>query len=566
MATYVTDGKGNAYERRYDPNTKTYKDYYVGPASKYNVAQGNPDTGTGYNPTSSTGATGVAGTTAKTNKTGTSVVSSSPSTVDNYIQQQKNLYKQAESSGNVQGMISAATAADKRRRELGMASENDALIAHLTSQLGNTGIGNIDVNNPDYNQLANLLGQYNQNVQGFEYEPSESREDYYSRVMADIQRQLDTLQREKEAAIEKSRSGILTEAGISNRQLEESYQQQLDELARQADEIRNAYTGAKRNIEAEKADTMPTFQSQQSQADVQAQQAAKNIIDYFKRAGLSAGGQVASELGKVATANIGRQAEIAGEQGKYVRDVEGRLAGLEEEQASGLADVERLKGQALSGMTSSKQTVIERVNDALTGLSLDQKNLLSDLADMKLSMESGIEQEYKEMTAAERAEQFNMVLQQYGVGAQSVQAVSNLIDSVNQSRLFALEEDLKRLELESMPELLKQQAKLLEQQIKKGDIDIQAARVQLKNLQEGKTAGGTDYLKYKDYYDEAIRRMEQMVKVNKPVYGSDGPHKYQIGTEEVEERKYTDKQIKDWILGLPLSNEDIAMLMSDVGL
>jgi hypothetical protein len=50
---YVTDGQGNAYERKYDPDTKTYKDYWVGNAKDYNVIQGNPDENTGYKPANS---------------------------------------------------------------------------------------------------------------------------------------------------------------------------------------------------------------------------------------------------------------------------------------------------------------------------------------------------------------------------------------------------------------------------------------------------------------------------------------------------------------------------------
>lgn len=52
MATYVTDGKGNAYERRYSGGS--YSDHYVGSTSQYKTVSGNPDANTSKKPSTST--------------------------------------------------------------------------------------------------------------------------------------------------------------------------------------------------------------------------------------------------------------------------------------------------------------------------------------------------------------------------------------------------------------------------------------------------------------------------------------------------------------------------------
>lgn len=430
-------------------------------------------------PTGGTAAgTGTTTTPTATSATPTTAAAKDPNTyVDATIQKYKDQFAAAEAKNDIQGMISAAKAADDYRASIGMARINDAYIktleAKLTTKGGTSGGGIVTFYDENGNpqqvsseyldqvpstwtktppgstggtlgevkaedatgttqQLADMISRLNDTIQNFNanYKPSEELNEYAERIRAEIDRLLQEREAEGTAAITKARGDITTEGAIQSRGLEEAYQKQLDELAGQADEIRNAYTAGKRGIETEKAETMPEYQAQRSQADVQAQQAAKNVIDYFKKQGLGAGGQAGAAVAETAQAGLGAQAGINVEESKYLRDVSDRLAGLEEQQAAGLSDIERMKGQAGSEMAGGKRNIIERVQNSLSGLSIDEKNLLDELSRTREQMESEIETQYKDMTREEKNDAFNQLIAQAGFGIQAADSVRQLVDDI----------------------------------------------------------------------------------------------------------------------------------------
>ena len=304
----------------------------------------------------------------------------------------------------------------------------------------------VNVEDPNvYQRLTDLLGQTNQQVQNFDYnfQPSETPEAYRNRMMAEIERQIGQRQREGTGAIEKSRGEIQTEADIARRGLQDVYRQQSDELTTRADEIRQAYGAGRRNIEAEQAEKLPEFQSQKSQADVQAAKSAKNIMDYMARKGLAKGGQAVSELAGIEGQRLGMQQTADIGQQKYMRDVSGRIAGLEEQQAGGLADVQRMQGRAMESLSSGERNIIERVNSAMQGLSIDEKNLLDQLSDMRMSMESEIDPQYKDMTRQEKSDAFNQMMAQAGFASQNIEQVRGILDDIQQAKQIAHENEFR---------------------------------------------------------------------------------------------------------------------------
>lgn len=478
-------------------------------------------------------------------------------------------YKDAEFRGDTPGMLDAATKGDQWRIENGMQPINQKLIASLKAKLPNMSGVNIQDPNQASNELLNTINQLNQNVQGFDFKPSEAQDDYTSRILDDINRQLEMLKREKEGALTQARGNILTEGGVARRELDDVYQQQIDELSRKADEIRGAYSSGKRGIESIKEETAPTFQTERAQTDSATQRAVKNVVDYFKRRGLGTGGQAGAAVTETAQKGLTEQGDINVRESNFARDISNRLAGIEEQQSSGLADIERIKGQAGQSLASGKRNVIERVNNALSGLDVDEKNLLSDLADMRVSMESGIESQYKDMTAKEKNEAFNMLLQQYGVGAQSVDTVRGLVNDIVNIRKGdlamesqKLQNEIAKLELQQMPELQRLQVTELKKRIAQigavpaktekekeyENIKLQMAKEELNQIQ------GKGGLTYKDYISMGREMMDKGYKA------------YDYDTGEEVFKKINDPQVvKEWALGVPLEPAEIAKLLSDLG-
>jgi len=488
-------------------------------------------------------------------------------------------YKDAEAKGDIAGQIDAATKGDQWRISQGMQPINQNLIASLKAKLPNVSgidiqdpnMSKIDIQDPNQasNELLNMINELNKKVQGFDFKPSEAQDDYTKRILDDINRQLEMLKREKEGALTQARGNILTEGGVARRELDDVYQQQIDELSRKADEIRGAYSSGKRGIESVREETTPTFQTERAQTDSATQRAVKNVVDYFKRRGLGTGGQAGAAVTETAQKGLTEQGDINVRESDFMRDISNRLAGIEEQQSSGLADIERIKGQAGQSLASGKRNVIERVNNALSGLDVDEKNLLSDLADMRVSMESGIESQYKDMTAKEKNEAFNMLLQQYGVGAQSVDTVRGLVNDIVNIRKGdlamesqKLQNEIAKLELQQMPELQRLQVSELKKRIAQigavpaktekekeyEQIKIDLAREELNQIQ------GKGGLTYKDYITMGREMMDKGYKA------------YDYDKEEEVFKKINDPQVvKEWALGLLLEPAEIAKLLSDLG-
>jgi hypothetical protein len=317
-------------------------------------------------------------------------------TTDPIIQQYKSAYATAQAAGNTLGMLDAAEAADRRRIELGQVPTNAAQIQRLTNQL--TPEQKLQRASGSMLNKQNELANFSQN-----YKPQTSEQDYMNQISSYIDSLLRQQQIETEAANKKARGGILTDADISKRELDDAYAEQLAELSSQADAIRNAYSSGKRNvetqnvdtmneltaqadkilamyeqnkselgtnkqavmdelaesiekiknaystskagIESEQAETMPTYDKAMNQQDILAQRQAKQTEEQFAQRGLQAGGQVVSELGQMGQENLSQIGEISGQKQAYGRDVSNRLMGLEQEQSTSLAGAEREKIQ-----------------------------------------------------------------------------------------------------------------------------------------------------------------------------------------------------------------------------
>lgn len=434
---------------------------------------------------------------AQTGKTGATALDPLTYT-DPTIQKYKSDFSTAQSNNDIQGMITAAQDADKYRVSLGMSPINTEYIKTLQAKLptntgsgnaneitmydkdgnpftapasekswlisqgytdvapgtagviGGTGgtLGNVDVTNTEgtAQQIADLYAKLNDVIQNFgsNYQASETLDEYAARIKEEINRLLEQRQAEGTAAIEKSKGEITTEAAIQSRALDEAYQKQLDELAAQADEIRNAYAAGKRGVETTKAETLPEYQSQRSQADVQAQQSARNIIDYFKRRGLGTGGQAAAAVAETAQTGLSAQAGINAEESEFLKNISNQMTTLEEEQAAGLADIERMEGEAGSELAGGKRDIIERVQNSLAGLSIDEKNLLDELSRTREEMESEIETQYKDMTQEEKDSAFNQLIAQAGFGLQSADAIMQLVDDIVTIRQQKAEAEYKK--------------------------------------------------------------------------------------------------------------------------
>jgi len=556
---------------------------------------------------------------ATSNNTSSSSSSSSSSaapTVDATLQGYKDQYAAAQSTGNKVGMLMAAEAADNYRVSQGQAATNAAQIARLKSEL----------TTQDYlDYSTGALADKNAQLTNFDqtYVPKVTEEDYMSKISAYVNSILQEQKNIAEANAKKARAGILSDADITKQELDDSYAAQLAELSSQADEIRNAYSTGKRNvdtqntdtmdsiaaqadkiiqlyeqsknelgankqslsdelstnvdkiknaystaktgIESTKAETLPTYDTAMNQQDILAQRQAKQLEGEFAQRGLSAGGQVTSELGQAGQTNLSEIGKITGQKQSYERDVSNKLTGLEQEQATGLADAERkkiqieqdytnsiseiesnktlsladaerLKGQAerdyqnsladleqgrVSGLagiaraegaaaqtlSSGKMAIIKKVNDALNNLTTDEQTSLDNLAEKRSQMLYEASQKYSDLSKAEKDTAFNQLLQEAGVAADSVDTMRTLIDDVNKAKTSALEYQIKELEYENMSKSQKLELDKLKNDIKLGNISAAQAAAQIK-LQQDKFAFDkeqqlteTERTQYNNYID-----------------------------------------------------------------
>jgi hypothetical protein len=187
-------------------------------------------------------------------------------------------------------------------------------------------------------------------------------------------------------------------------QLSSDKQALLDDLAYVADNIRNAYTSARRNIEAERAETLPTYDKAMNQQDVLAQREKKATEADFAQRGLQAGGQVTSELGEISQENLSQIGEIAGKKQAYERGVSNSLTGLEETQATGLADVERQKASAeqeytnkLNEIESNKTYSVAEVERLKAQAAREYQNALADLEQEQASGLTDVERQHTQI-------------------------------------------------------------------------------------------------------------------------------------------------------------------------
>ena len=482
-----------------DPDQKLASDYASGKISKAELDAG-------MQKLRSVSATPAAQTGTQTGAT---------ATIDPIIQQYKNAYATAQAAGNTLGMLNAAEGADKRRVELGQAPINAAQIQRLTNQL--TPEQKLERASGSMMNKQNELANFSQN-----YKPETSEQDYMSQISSYIDSLLKQQQNETEAANKKARSGILTDAEISKRELDDAYAAQLAELSSQADAIRNAYSSSKRNvetqnvdtmnnltaqadkivqlyeqnksqlgidkqdliddlaasaenirnayasgarnlesqntetldelaaqtdkimslfeqsknrlstdkqsqmddilfsidqiknayttaktgIEAQKAETLPTYDTAMNQQDVLAQREKKAVEADFAQRGLGAGGQVVSELGQLGQENLSQIGKITGQKQAYERDVSNQLSGLEREQATGLASAERNKMQveqdyanAINEIESNKTLSLSDVERLKAQATKDYQNALADL---EQGQATGLADVEREKAQAER--------------------------------------------------------------------------------------------------------------------------------------------------------------------
>ena len=390
------------------------------------------NTGT-TNATLNTGATNTGAGTTGTTATGTLGTTSTDATIQKY----KDQYAAAQTTGDIQGMINAATAADKYRQSIGQAAINTAQIARLKSEVTTE-----DQSDSAYQALLDKLNELTNFSET--YVPETTKEDYMSEITNYINSILAEQQNTAEANTAKSRATILSDAATSQQGLDDVYTAQLAELAAQADEIRNAYssgirnvettntdtmddiaaqaekilalyeqnktelgtekqatldsltesiekiqnayTASKTNIESEKAETLPTYDKAMNQQDILAQRQAKQLEENFAQRGLQAGGQIASELGQSAQTNLSTIGEISTGKQSYIRDVSNQLSGIEQEKSTSLAGAERQKMQVeqeyankLNEIDSNKSLSLAEMETLKAQATRDYQNSLADL-------------------------------------------------------------------------------------------------------------------------------------------------------------------------------------------
>jgi hypothetical protein len=384
-------------------------------------------------------------------------------------------------------MIDAAEAADNYRTSAGGTALNTSQISRLKSE-NNT----LDVNlgDPNYDALAGSLEDIYSKIASMNQEPMQTEEDYMSDITAKINALLKEQKTTAAANAEKARKGILTDADIAKQEMDDAYAQQLSELASQADQIRAAYASGKRGIETTRDQTLPTYDTAMNQQDILAQRQSKQLEGEFAQRGLQAGGQVTSELGQLGQENLSKIGDISTSKQNYISDTANKLADLEQTQTGGLTDLARAESTAAQSLSSGKVSIIKKVNAALSNLNTDEQALLDNLASQRTQMLMDASQQYQNLSREERDAQFDKLLAQAGVAQDSVQTIRGLIDDINKANLVALEADIKQLELKGLPEQLKQEAKLLTQEVSKGEIEISIARQELANLKSGLTRSG----------------------------------------------------------------------------
>lgn len=396
---------------------------------------------------------------------------------DSTIQSYKNQYATAQANKDNLGMLQAAEAADKYRVSQGQAAQNTALITSLKSKL---------TDEQKLKYASGQQGDLSEKVLNFDetYTPETLKEEYMSEITGYINSLLKQQADEAAANTAKSRNTLLTDADIAKQELDDTFNQQLQELAAQADKIRAAYTTSKANIETEKNKNLPTFDTAMNQQDVLAQRQAKQIGEEFAQRGLQAGGQVASELGQNAQTNLTEVGKISGQKQNYIADVANDLAALETEQATGLADTARMQSTAAQNLSSGKAAIIKKVNAALSNLSIDETTLLNSLAEQRTQMLYNASQEYRDLSKQEKDDAFNRLLQQAGVAADSVNAIRQLIDDKNEADMAALEYKIKELELQQLSKTQKLEIEKLKQDMKLNNISASQAAAQLKLQQD----------------------------------------------------------------------------------
>jgi hypothetical protein len=338
---------------------------------------------------------------------------------------------------------------------------------------------------------AALMGRLGE-LQNFEENyAGQSEADFMAGITGKIDALLQEQRNTAEANAQKARMGILTDADIAKQEMNDAYTQQISELASQADKIRAAYASGKRGIEATKDKTLPTYDKAMNQQDILAQRQKKQLSDEFAQRGLSAGGQVASELSQNDQENLTKIGDIStGKQG-YIADTSNKLADLEATQTGGLTDLARAESTAAQTLSSGKIAIIKKVNAALSNLTTDEQALLDNLAQKRTEMLYDASQQYKNQTQAEKDAAFDRMLKQAGVAQDAVGTIRGLIDDVNKAKTAALEAEIKQLQLQGLPKQLEQEAKLLAQQVEKGEIDLSIAKQELANLRAGKTRSGS---------------------------------------------------------------------------
>jgi hypothetical protein len=400
---------------------------------------------------------------------------------DPTMQKYKDQYNAAKASGNKQGMIDAAEAADNYRTSQGGTALNTSQISRLKSE-NNT----LDVNlgDPNYDALAGSLEDIYSKIASMNQEPMQTEEDYMSDITAKINALLKEQKTTAAANAEKARKGILTDADIAKQEMDDAYAQQLSELASQADQIRAAYASGKRGIETTRDQTLPTYDTAMNQQDILAQRQSKQLEGEFAQRGLQAGGQVTSELGQLGQENLSKIGDISTSKQNYISDTANKLADLEQTQTGGLTDLARAESTAAQTLSSGKVSIIKKVNAALSNLNTDEQALLDNLAAQRTQMLMDASQQYQNLSREERDAAFDKLLAQAGVAQDSVNVIRGLIDDKIKSDMYKVEAQIKELELQGLPEKQKLEIEKIKQDMKLNNISASQASAQIKLQQD----------------------------------------------------------------------------------
>jgi hypothetical protein len=291
-----------------------------------------------------------------------------------------------------------------------------------------------------------------------------------------------------------------------------------------------------------------------NQQDVLAQRQEKQIGEEFAQRGLQAGGQVTSELGQNAQANLTEVGKISTSKQNYIADVANDLAALETDQATGLADTARMQSTAAQNLSSGKAAIIKKVNAALSNMTIDEQTLLNSLSEQRTQMMYDASKEFRTISKQEKDDAFNRLLQQAGVANDSIDTIRNLIDDKNKADMAALEYKIKEFEYNNLSTMQQLEIDKIKQDMKLGNISAAQGWSQLK-LQEDKFKFDKEQ-QLSENEKTQLNNYINMVDTSSFVYKDDA------GTTQVSDKT----GLRNYIIGLNLDDNITDSLLLRYGL